>query len=136
MNASWAASVQLVFDYFCERTPRSFVESRETSLVWNYQYADVEFGRNQAKDLLQHLWTGPISNSAVDIIQGAKSVEVRVVGVNKGISTSRMLDYIFQRLGMSAVKFDFVMCVGHFVAKDEAVFSFFEGAWLPLCVRL
>ena len=32
-------SVQLVFDYFCERTPRSFVEARDTSVVWNYKYA-------------------------------------------------------------------------------------------------
>ncbi|KAL6755071.1 trehalose-phosphatase-domain-containing protein [Haematococcus lacustris] len=62
-------SVQLVFDYFCERTPRSFVEVRETSLVWNYKHADHEFGRIQARDLLQHLWTGPISNAPVEIIQ-------------------------------------------------------------------
>lgn len=34
---SW--SRQLVFDYFCERTPRSYVEARETSLVWNYKFA-------------------------------------------------------------------------------------------------
>lgn len=65
----WMESVKLVFDYFCERTPRSFVELRETSVVWNYKYADVEFGRLQARDLLQHLWTGPISNAPVDIVQ-------------------------------------------------------------------
>ena len=65
----WMESVQLVFDYFCERTPRSFVEARHTSVVWNYKYADVEFGRLQARDLLQHLWTGPISNAPVDIVQ-------------------------------------------------------------------
>ena len=65
----WLESVQLVFDYFCERTPRSYVEARETSLVWNYAYADPEFGRLQARDLLQHLWTGPISNAAVDVLQ-------------------------------------------------------------------
>ena len=35
----WMESVQLVFDYFCERTPRSFVEARETSVIWNYKYA-------------------------------------------------------------------------------------------------
>lgn len=45
--------------------------------------ADVEFGRLQARDMLQHLWTGPYSNAAVDIIQGSKSVEVRPVGVTK-----------------------------------------------------
>jgi trehalose 6-phosphate synthase/phosphatase len=49
----WMESVQLVLDYFCERTPRSFVEGRDTSLVWNYKHADVEFGRLQARDLLQ-----------------------------------------------------------------------------------
>lgn len=44
---------------------------------------DVEFGRLQAKDLLQHLWTGPISNASVDVVQGGRSVEVRAVGVTK-----------------------------------------------------
>eukprot|EP00983_Pelagomonas_calceolata_P034842 1091137-Pelagomonas_calceolata.AAC.3 len=33
--------------------------------------ADVEFGRIQARDLLQHLWTGPISNAPVEIIQAS-----------------------------------------------------------------
>ena len=46
-KGDWMESVQLVFDYFCERTPRSFVETRETSVVWNYKYADNEFGRIQ-----------------------------------------------------------------------------------------
>ncbi len=31
--------------------------------------ADVEFGRIQARDLLQHLLTGPISNAPVDIVR-------------------------------------------------------------------
>lgn len=35
----WKESVNLVFDYFSERTPRSFVEARDTSVVWNYKYA-------------------------------------------------------------------------------------------------
>ena len=45
--------------------------------------ADVEFGRLQARDMLQHLWTGPISNASVDVVQGSRSVEVRPVGVTK-----------------------------------------------------
>ena len=48
-KTEWMESVQLVFDYFCERTPRSFVEARETSVVWNYKYADNEFGRLQVR---------------------------------------------------------------------------------------
>lgn len=44
---------------------------------------DLEFGRVQARNMLQHLWTGPISNAAVDVVQGLKSVEVRPIGVSK-----------------------------------------------------
>lgn len=47
------------------------------------EFADMEFGRVQARNMLQHLWTGPISNAAVDVVQGSKSVEVRPIGVSK-----------------------------------------------------
>lgn len=33
--------------------------------------------------MLQHLWTGPISNASVDVVRGGRSVEVRAVGVTK-----------------------------------------------------
>jgi len=127
ISKEWMESVQLVFDYFCERTPRSSVEVRETSLVWNYKYADVEFGRIQARDLLQHLWTGPISNAPVEIIQGGKSVEVRPVSVTKGMSTQRMVGLMAEVYGINGVTFDFVLCIGHLLGRDENMYSFFEG---------
>jgi trehalose 6-phosphate synthase/phosphatase len=103
-NFDWIESVQLVFDYFCERTPRSYVETRETSLVWSYKYADPDFGRQQARDLLQHLWTGPISNAAVDVIQGAKSVEVRPIGVSKGAAIERIVSMMGERGSSSLIE--------------------------------
>lgn len=124
-SADWKDSVQLVFEYFCERTPRSFVEQRGTSLVWNYKYADVEFGRIQARDLLQHLLTGPISNAPVDIVRGSKSIEVRPVGVSKGSSCERILQFMSKMQNMNNV--DFVLVAGHFLARDENVFTFFQG---------
>lgn len=124
-GGEWKESVQLVFEYFCERTPRSFVEQRGTSLVWNYKYADVEFGRIQARDLLQHLLTGPISNAPVDIVRGAKSIEVRPVGVSKGSSMERILTFMSASHDISDT--DFVLVAGHFLARDENVFTLFEG---------
>lgn len=126
-NMDWLESVQLVFDYFCERTPRSFVEARETSLVWNYRYADAEFGRLQARDMLQHLWTGPISNAAVDIVQGAKSVEVRPVGVSKGAAIERIMSSMEVERKVSNSRKAFVLCVGHFLGRDEDLFTYFES---------
>ncbi|XP_047308102.1 alpha,alpha-trehalose-phosphate synthase [UDP-forming] 1-like [Impatiens glandulifera] len=125
LNMDWVDSVKHVFEYFTERTPRSHFELRETSLVWNYKYADVEFGRLQARDMLQHLWTGPISNAAVDVIQGGRSVEVRAVGVTKGAAIDRILGEIVHNKGM-LMPIDYVLCVGHFLPKDEDIYTFFE----------
>lgn len=123
----WMEAVQLVFDYFCERTPRSVVETRDTSLVWNYKHADLEFGRVQARDMLQHLWTGPISNAPVEIIQGGKSVEVRPVGVTKGLCMQRAIHTMSELMGNHYVDFDFVLCIGHLLSRDENIYTYFEG---------
>ncbi|KAL5716526.1 Trehalose-6-P synthase/phosphatase complex synthase subunit [Ranunculus cassubicifolius] len=125
LNMDWVDSVKHVFEYFTERTPRSHFELRETSLVWSYKYADVEFGRLQARDLLQHLWTGPISNAAVEVVQGSRSVEVRSVGVTKGAAVDRILgEIVHSRSIFSPI--DYVLCIGHFLGKDEDIFTFFE----------
>jgi trehalose 6-phosphate synthase/phosphatase len=119
----WLVSVQLVFDYFAERTPRSFVETREASIVWNYRRSDPGFGRLQARDLLQHLITGPISTSHVDVVQGSNSVEVRPAGVSKGAA----LEQLLQAQDLSEIDYDFIMCGGHFLSRDEDLFSCVQG---------
>ncbi|KAL2494645.1 hypothetical protein Fot_38402 [Forsythia ovata] len=125
LNMDWVDSVKHVFEYFTERTPRSHFELRETSLVWNYKYADVEFGKLQAKDMLQHLLTGPISNASVDVVQGGRSVEVRAVGVTKGAAIDRILGEIVHHNDVKA-PIDYVLCIGHFLPKDEDIYTFFE----------
>nr|APR72758.1 TPS1.2a [Actinidia chinensis] len=130
LHMDWVDSVKHVFEYFTERTPRSYFELRETSLLWNYKYSDVEFGRLQARDMLQHLWTGPISNASLDVIQGARSVEVRAVGVTKGAAIDRILGEIVHNKGMKA-PIDYVLCIGHFLAKDEDIYTFFEPELPP-----
>ncbi|MEW5311818.1 MAG: hypothetical protein WDW38_003503 [Sanguina aurantia] len=93
-------------------------------------YADVEFGRIQARDLLQHLWTGPISNAPVEIIQGGKSVEVRPVGITKGLAMQRIVAAMEQTASPEHpwAPFDLVLCIGHLVGRDENIFSYFEGS--------
>lgn len=61
----------------------------------NYMVSDIEFGRIQARDMLQHLWTGPISNASVEVVQGSRSVEVRAVGVTKVIHFTILENFQF-----------------------------------------
>lgn len=62
----------------------------------------------QARDLLQHLWTGPISNAPVDIVQGSNSVEVRPVGISKVCSCPTVLSshlHVFMGLQGQTVEY-------------------------------
>ena len=77
--------------------------------------------------MLQHLLTGSISNSAVDVLRTSCSVEVRMFGVNKGVSLSRIMDLMARHLGGAAVTFDVAVAIGRFMSRDESVFSYLEG---------
>ncbi|MFS7957197.1 putative alpha,alpha-trehalose-phosphate synthase (UDP-forming) [Helianthus anomalus] len=101
-------SVLHVFEYFTTRTPRSYCELRETSIVWSYKYSDFEFRRHQAKDLLNHLRTVCISNASVDIVQGERSVE--------GVGIHGILGQVIRDKDIKA-PIDYVLCVSHFLPK-------------------
>ena len=81
--------------------------------------------------MLQHLWTGPISNAPVDVVQGAKSVEVRPVGITKGGCMARVLQVMAEQEGREQLDLEFVLCIGHFlqvcgrVCTCGCVFTFF-----------
>ncbi|KAL8087902.1 hypothetical protein AgCh_037880 [Apium graveolens] len=123
LNLDWIDCVKPVFEYFIKRTPKSQFVLRDTSVVWNYKYADVELGRSHAIDLVQHLFTG-FSNAPVDVNQGSHSVEVRAVGITKGAGIHRILGEI---AGSSdPTQIDYVLCIGHFLEKDEDLYSYFD----------
>lgn len=65
-------------------------------------------------------------------LQGAKSVEVRPVGISKGLAMSRIINAIAARGAQEAVRYDFVLVAGHFLVRDENIFTFFEGQSLKV----
>ncbi|KNA06421.1 hypothetical protein SOVF_181250 isoform B [Spinacia oleracea] len=125
LGMEWVGSIKHILEYFTKRTHYSFLEQRETSLIWNYQFAEAKFARHQAKDMLLHLWEGQVCSPTVDVYHGAQSVEVRAVGVTKGASIDRILAKIAYNKVMNA-PINYVLCVGHFLGKDEDIYSYFE----------
>uniref|UniRef100_A0ACD5TY49 Uncharacterized protein n=1 Tax=Avena sativa TaxID=4498 RepID=A0ACD5TY49_AVESA len=114
-------SVKKLIKYFTTRTPNSYQEQRETSFVWNYKYADG-FGRNQAKDMLRHLGAYSSSNRTADVIEGRRSIEVRPVGVTKGNAVTEIIEELGCKEKITT-PIDYVLCIGHFLAKDEDVYT-------------
>lgn len=95
-----------VFNYFTERTPKSFVEKESTFISWHYRDCDREFGELQARDLLMHLVAGPLVNTSTEVVHSSKLIQVRPAGVSKGAfppitCTRPMLTFLSRKHGRS-----------------------------------
>src|SRR5439155_1435527 len=75
----WRERALAILEQAAARTPGSLVEHKTVSLAWHYRMADPEFGAAQANELRLHL-TELLSNLPVEIVAGAKMIEVRPHG--------------------------------------------------------
>ncbi|MBL8019622.1 MAG: bifunctional alpha,alpha-trehalose-phosphate synthase (UDP-forming)/trehalose-phosphatase [Leptospirales bacterium] len=91
VDASWTEKLRPILASFAERTPGSQIEEKSASIAWHYRMADPELGPAQAKELRLHLLES-FSNLPVQILNGKMCVEIRVQGVNKGITARQIMD--------------------------------------------
>ena len=54
------------------------------------------------------------------------------MGISKGLAMSRIINAIAARGAHEAVQYDFVLVAGHFLVRDENIFTFFEGQSLKV----
>ncbi|KAK8516406.1 hypothetical protein V6N13_097695 [Hibiscus sabdariffa] len=113
----WKQIAEPVMKLYTETTDGSAIETKESSLVWNYRDADPDFGFCQAKELLDHL-ESVLANEPVSVKSGQHVVEVKPQGVNKGLVAEHLLTTM-QEKGMLP---DFVLCIGD-DRSDEDMFE-------------
>ncbi|GFZ16586.1 trehalose phosphatase/synthase 5 [Actinidia rufa] len=121
-NFYWKQIAEPVMKLYTETTDGSTIETKESALVWNYQYADPDFGSCQAKELLDHL-ESVLTNEPVTVKSGQHIVEVQPQGVNKGLVAERLLITMREK-GMLP---DFVLCIGD-DRSDEDMFEVIRSA--------
>lgn len=56
------------------------------------------------------------------------------MGISKGLAMSRIINAIAARGAAEAVQYDFVLVAGHFLVRDENIFTFFEGQSLKVSI--
>jgi trehalose 6-phosphate synthase/phosphatase len=108
----WKRRVYPILEHFVDRTPGSFIEEKEFSLVWHYRMADLEFGDWLANDLVANL-EHMLADSPLKAVKGQKIVEVKLIWANKG--------QVYSRLRQLDHEFDFIMSAGD-DATDEDLF--------------
>lgn len=117
----WKEQVREVMEYFCARTPGTFIEEKPASLAWHYRAADSDFGQWQAEELLAHLEEA-LSHIPAETIKGRSVIEVRPYGVSKG-------HYVKKIIRKLTKKAEFIFCVGD-DQTDEDMYPELPGtAW-------
>jgi len=108
----WKDGVHHLMEMFVRRCPGSFVEEKEFSMVWHYRNANMEQGKLRALELMSEL-NEFIHNRHLQVLMGAKIVEVRQSGINKGAFIKKII---------AAKSYDFLFAVGD-DRTDEDMFK-------------
>ena len=86
----WKNTVKPVLEHFVERTPGSFIEEKEYSLVWHYRMSEPEFREWLAGELVA-LLEGLLAHTDLRAYRGRMNVEVKPTWANKGALVERLL---------------------------------------------
>lgn len=79
----WKASTREVLEGYVARTPGSFVEEKDYSLVWHYRKVETGLGELRTRELTSHL-KYLASNQNLQVLEGDMVVEIKSTEINKG----------------------------------------------------
>ncbi len=102
IEKEWMEIIEPVLQNFVDRTPRSFVEYKNYSLVWHYRDADPDMGQQRSWELKDDL-KNYIANLNLEIMDGDKVIEIKNAGINKGKAA-------IDKIGDT--EFDFILALG------------------------
>lgn len=102
IKSHWKPDIRPLLETFVDRTPGTFIEEKNYSLVWHYRKAELEQGELRANELKDELRT-LTANHSLEIMEGNKVIEVKESGINKGVAALRFI---------KGQKFDCILAIG------------------------
>jgi trehalose 6-phosphate synthase/phosphatase len=79
----WKEEIMKLLESYVDRTPGSFVEKKDYSLVWHYRKVETGLGEMRTRELTSHL-KYITANKNLQVLEGDMVVEIKNSDVNKG----------------------------------------------------
>jgi trehalose 6-phosphate synthase/phosphatase len=117
ITTEWKEQIRPLMQLFVDRCAGSFIEEKKTTLAWHYRNTHPELGFSRSRELRNSLLQ-LITNTSLQVIDGNKVLEVRMVGVDKGATATTILNNINP---------DFILCIGD-DTTDEDMFRLLRGS--------
>jgi trehalose 6-phosphate synthase/phosphatase len=112
LNAQWKKDIYPVLESFTDRTPGTFIEEKDFSLVWHYRKVEESLGELRTNELVNTL-RYLVEDKALQLLPGNKVVEIKNIEINKGKAVTG-----FVQDG----EYDFIMAFGD-DHTDEDIFK-------------
>ncbi len=112
LENKWKDEIRPILEFYVDRTPGSFIEEKEYSLVWHYRNVQKELAITRVGELKSVL-SGLAMNLGVEVLDGNKVIEFKNIGINKGRAALHWIN---------REKWDFILAAGDDVT-DEDLFS-------------
>ncbi|MBN2610711.1 MAG: bifunctional alpha,alpha-trehalose-phosphate synthase (UDP-forming)/trehalose-phosphatase [Bacteroidales bacterium] len=125
VNNEWKELIRPLIEFYVDRTPGSFVEEKNFSLVWHFRKCDPDLGNLRAIELKDEL-TSLIANRNIEILEGNKVIEIKNSGINKGRAASKKI---------TGEDYDFILGIGD-DWTDEYLFNELPGAAFTIKVGM
>ncbi|HYE54585.1 MAG TPA: bifunctional alpha,alpha-trehalose-phosphate synthase (UDP-forming)/trehalose-phosphatase [Chitinophagaceae bacterium] len=108
-NMEWKEQIRPIMQLFVTRCAGSFVEEKENTLAWHYRNTHPDLGFTRSRELMNTLLQ-LITNTSLQVMDGNKVLEVRLAGIDKGVTALKVLN-----------NFDpgFTLCVGDDVTDED-----------------
>ncbi len=105
----WDDEILKIIEHTIDKTPRSHMEEKDSSLVWHYRNVDVWLAELRQKQLINALM-GPSSRLNLQIVPGNKIVEIKSPDFNKGSEVKRLLQ---------KADYDFMLAIGDDTTDED-----------------
>ena len=109
MDTSWYSEFLTVLEMYVDRTPGSFIEKKDYSLVWHYRKVETGLGEVRTRELIS-LLKYISSEKHIQIMEGNKVIEIKNSYVNKGTAAAEW---------MQQEKYDFYMACGDDITDED-----------------
>lgn len=106
---TWDDEILRILEHTIDKTPRSRMEIKDSSLVWHYRNVDVWLAELRQKQLINALM-GPASRLNLQIVPGNKIVEIKSPDFNKGSEVKRLL---------GKNNYDFILAIGDDTTDED-----------------
>ncbi|MDX9918692.1 MAG: bifunctional alpha,alpha-trehalose-phosphate synthase (UDP-forming)/trehalose-phosphatase [Paludibacter sp.] len=105
----WDNEIMEIVQNFVDKTPRSKIEEKNTTLVWHYRNVDTWLASLREQQLFEALMI-PCARLGLQIMRGNKIIEIKSPIHTKGSEARRLL---------ATQNFDFIMAIGDDTTDED-----------------